>query len=135
MWHIILVSAVFFDPLTDVLPFGCFYILAIRHSRQIPVHMRYMIATSLVVVGAGIVRIFFLWLGVSREFSFIGSTALIALLFLGFILYDRMHGRSFLANPFTMAFLIFAIPNVLSFFIPQSAWWQSLAASLARTIT
>lgn len=45
-----------FLPLTDILPFTVFYLLAIIYRKKIPNHLRFMISTAIVVVGAGIVR-------------------------------------------------------------------------------
>ncbi len=118
--------ATVFDPLTDVLPFTIFYILAISNTKKIPKHMRYMIGTALLVVGSGIVRILFL-IGLTRELSFYGNTLITTLLFVSFIWYDRSKGRPIIDNAFSTAFVIFLIPTVLSFIIPQTVWWQNLA--------
>ena len=125
--------AVLFVPLTDVLPFTIFYILAIANQKNVGKHMRYMIATAIVVLSAGIFRIIIIGFGTDPEATFkIVGLVLIAC-FIGFIVFDKMKGKSVTTNAFTTAAVIFAIPNLLLFIIPQTQAWQSVAETVVRT--
>jgi len=126
--------ALLFSPFTDILPFAVFYVLAIANTRNIPAHMRYMIATALVVVGAGIVRTLLLLVKVEIQTIFQMTTVITFLLFIVFIVFDRVKGRTVVSNPMTTAFVIFLVPNALSFFVPQTSWWQGLAGAAARNL-
>ena len=123
-----------FSPATDAIPFVIFYLLAILNKRETPKHMRYMICTGIVIGGPGLGRIFMTWLGMDI-FAAIGLMSLITLLvFVGFIVYDRIKGKKFGINPFTIAFIIWLIPNILIAFFPNTALWQSIAKWMVTTI-
>jgi len=123
-----------FSPATDAIPFLIFYLLAILHKRETPKHMRYMISTGIVIGGPGLGRIFMTWMGMDI-FAAIGLITLITLLvFVGLIVYDRVKKKQFKINPFTIALIIWLIPNILIIFFPNTALWQSIAKWLVTTI-
>ncbi|HEY9049619.1 MAG TPA: hypothetical protein VIN08_27165 [Ohtaekwangia sp.] len=122
-----------FTPFTDIFPFVTFYILAIVNVRNTPAHVRYIVATALIVVGAGIVRTLTLLVKFDDILTyFLTSIIITALLFMLFILLDLIKGKAVLKNPMTLAFLVFLIPNALFFVIPQTAWWQTIAAGIVK---
>jgi hypothetical protein len=96
--------------------------------------MRYMIATGIVIGGPGLGRIFMTWLSLD-VFAAIQIQFLIQLLtFIGLIIYDRTKKKGFPLNPYTIAFLIWLIPNILIMFFPQTSIWQTFAKWLVTTV-
>lgn len=66
-----------------------FYMLAIVNRKNIPVHMRYMIAVVLIVAPAGIARILGYWFEVPRYQSGVASDVLLDSVVIGLLLLDR----------------------------------------------
>jgi FtsH-binding integral membrane protein len=127
-------NVMLFAPTTDAIPFLIYYILAIFNKRDTPKHMRYMIATGIVIGGPGLGRIFMTWMGMDI-FAAIGLITLITLLvFVGLIIYDRIKKKQFRINPYTIAFIIWLIPNILIIFFPNTTLWQNFAKWLVTTI-
>jgi hypothetical protein len=125
--------AFIFSPTTDAIPFLIYYILAIFNKRNTEKHMRYMIATGIVIGGPGLGRIFMTWMGMDI-FAAIGLITLITLLvFVGLIIYDRVKKKQFRINPYTIAFIIWLIPNILIIFFPNTTLWQSIAKWMVTT--
>lgn len=126
--------AFIFSPTTDAIPFVIFYLLAIFNKRDTAKHMRYMISTGIVIGGPGLGRIFMTWMGMDI-FSAIGLITLITLLvFVGLIVYDRIKKKQFRINPYTIALIIWLIPNILIIFFPSTNLWQSIAKWMVITI-
>jgi hypothetical protein len=122
-----------FSPTTDAIPFIIFYLLAILNKRETAKHMRYMICTGIVIGGPGLGRIFMTWMGMDI-FAAIGLITLITLLvFVGLIVYDRVKKKQFRINPFTIAFIIWLIPNILIIFFPNTSLGQSIAKWIVTT--
>ena len=126
--------AFIFAPATDAIPFLIFYILAILTKSETAKHMRYIIATGLVVAGPGYARIFITWFGMDFfvALALVTLTTLIA--FVSLIIYDRVKKKRFRINPYTIAFIIWLIPNILIIFFPQTTPWQNFAGWLVKTI-
>ncbi len=119
-----------FLPLTDIIPFSTFYLLAVIHKSNVGKHLRFMISTSLVVVIAGMIRICMFWIDLEFLPTVFITSAIIAGVFVAFILYDYSKGKAVKNNPFVTALIIFSIPNVLLTFVPDTAIWQSFADGL-----
>lgn len=123
-----------FSPTTDAIPFVIYYLLAILNKHDTPKHMRYMISTGIVIGGPGLARIFMTWMNMDI-FAAIGIMTLITLLvFISLIVYDRIKKKQFRINPFTIAFIIWLIPNILIIFFPNTALWQSIAKWMVTTV-
>lgn len=123
-----------FSPMTDAIPFVIFYLLAVLNKGDTAKHMRYMITTGIVIGGPGLGRIFITWMGMDI-FAAIALISLITLLvFVGLIIYDRIKKKNFRINPYTIAFIIWLIPNILIIFFPNTNLWQSFAKWLVTTI-
>jgi hypothetical protein len=123
-----------FSPATDAIPFVIFYLLAILNRHDTAKHMRYMISTGIVIGGPGLGRIFMTWMGMDI-FAAIGLITLITLLvFVGLIIYDRVKKKQFKTNPYTIAFIIWLIPNILIIFFPNTDLWQRFANWMVTTI-
>lgn len=123
-----------FSPATDAIPFLILFLLAILNKNETPKHMRYMIATGIIIGGPGLGRIFINWLGMDI-FTAIQTQVIIQFfVFIALIFYDKYKGKRFPLNPFTTAFIIWLIPNVLIIFFPETRLWQSFAKFLVDTI-
>jgi hypothetical protein len=126
--------AFIFSPTTDAIPFVIYYLLAMFYKRDTAKHMRYIIATGIVIGGPGLGRIFMTWMGMDI-FAAIGLITLITLLvFVGLIIYERVKKKQFRINPYTIAFIIWLIPNILIIFFPNTKLWQGFAKWLVTTI-
>lgn len=119
-----------FLPLTDVLPFATFYMLAIINRKKIASHLRYMISTAVVVVSAGLLRVLITWLGMDFMGALYASIMAMALVFVGLIFYDFRNEKLSKNKSFLTAFLVFSIPNLLLLFVPYTSWWRTLAEEL-----
>lgn len=129
----IFVLSFVFAPATDAIPFVILYLLAIFNKNETPKHMRYMITTGIVIGGPGLGRIFINWLGIDI-FEAIQIQVLIQFFtFISFILYDKIRRKNFQLNPYTIAFIIWLIPNVLIMFFPETSVWQDFAKWLVNT--
>lgn len=122
-----------FAPATDAIPFVILYILAILNKSETPKHMRYMISTGIIIGGPGLGRIFMTWLNMDI-FMALQLLFLITLItFISLIIYDRVKKKSFRINPYTIAFIIWLIPNILIMFFPDTAIWQGFAKWIVTT--
>jgi hypothetical protein len=123
-----------FMQFTDTFPFIIIYILAIAYRKDIPKHMRFMISSAILIVGAGLTRILVFYVGLSFEASSYVGPVILLVIFLGFIVYDIVKRKPVSTNAFTLATIIFLIPNVLWFIVPSTAWWQATAQWIVDTI-
>lgn len=122
-----------FAPTTDAIPFLIFYLIAVFNTKQTPIHMRFIIASAIVAAGPGFGRIFIYWFGVD-VFAAIQIVTLVSLLtFVALIFYDKRKKLSFRINPYTIAFIIWLIPNILIIFFPNTTIWQGIAKWLVTT--
>ena len=91
----------------DIALLMLFYILAIKHKKDVALHMRYMIAIALIFVGPTLGRIVFLLL----ELEYLGPYQIPYLLvistLLGLIIWDKKNGRKY--TPYLVAFTAFSI--------------------------
>lgn len=123
-----------FSPMTDAIPFLIFYVLGIAHRRDTAKHMRYMISTGIVIGGPGLGRVFmhFMDMDIFTAIAFMSLITLIV--FVALIIYDRIKGKKFTINPFTIALIIWLVPNTLITFFPSTDLWQSIAKWMVTTI-
>ena len=119
-----------FLPLTDVLPFAIFYMLAIINRKNTANHLRYMISTAVVVVSAGLLRLLMTWLGMDFMGALYASIVVMALVFVSLIIYDFRNEKLSKNKSFLIALLIFSIPNLLLLFVPYTSWWRTFAEGL-----
>jgi hypothetical protein len=119
-----------FLPLTDVLPFTTFYMLAIINRKKIARHFRYMISTAVVVVSAGLLRLLMTWLGMNFMGALYASIVIMVLVFVSLIIYDFRNKKLSKNKSFLIALLVFSIPNLLLLFVPYTSWWRTFAEGL-----
>jgi hypothetical protein len=108
--------------------------LAIYYRKKIANHFRYMISTAVLVVSAGLLRVFVTWLGMDFMEALYWSIIAMALVFVGLIIYDFRNESLSKNKSFVTAFIIFAIPSLLSLYVPYTSWWRALAESLVNGI-
>ena len=123
-----------FMQFTDTFPFIIIYILAVAYRKDIPKHMRFMISSAILIVGAGLTRILVFYVGLTFEATGYIGPVILLVIFLGFMIYDALKGKPVPTNAFTIATLIFLIPNILWVIIPPTAWWQITAQWIVDTI-
>ncbi|MFI5160644.1 MAG: hypothetical protein ACHQHN_05170 [Sphingobacteriales bacterium] len=113
----------------QIFDFAVLYLLAIINKHRTPYHMRYMIATSLAIVGAGMRRLLAHVLHLDAEALLLGFL-IPDLILLGLIVYDLVKGNN--ARAYIIAFIILAVSHYGFYFIPHSALWQSVAGYFVR---
>lgn len=116
-----------FAPATDAIPFVILYLMAILNKHETPKHMRYMITTGIVIGGPGLGRIFMTWMDMDIFMAIQIQFIFQLITFISLIIYDRINKKSFSINPFTIAFIIWLIPNILIMFFPSTSIWQRTA--------
>lgn len=105
--------------------FGLFFVLAMLNRKDAAVHMRYMIATSLLMLGPGLGRALTIFGGLPFPVAatiVIYISEIIAVLFL---INDVRKGNNF--KPF-LTITIILILNQLCWTYQTASWWQSIAS-------
>jgi uncharacterized membrane protein len=92
-----------------------FYLLAIVNRRNVPVHMRYMIAVTLIVAPAGISRVLGYWFEVPRYASGVASNALLDAVVIALILFDRRNHLNF--RPYLLVLPLFVLSHAAFAFL------------------
>jgi hypothetical protein len=92
-----------------------FYLLAISNRRNIPVHMRYMIAVAFIVAPAGVARVLGYWFEVPRYASGLASNALLDVVLIALILFDRRNHLNF--RPYVLVLALFVLSHAAFFFL------------------
>ena len=113
----------------QIFDFAVLYLLAIINKHRTPYHMRYMIATSLAIVGAGMRRFLSHVLHMDSEALLLGFL-IPDLALVGLIVYDWIKGNN--SRAYIIAFIILAVSHYGFYFIPHSALWQSVAGYFVR---
>jgi hypothetical protein len=98
-----------FSDVAQLLLLVIFYLLAILNRRNVPVHMRYMIAVALIVAPAGIARVLGYWFDVPRYASGLASNALLDIVLIALILFDRRNHLNY--RPYLLALPVFLLSH------------------------
>lgn len=125
---------ILFIPLTDTFPFVIFYIFAMINRSDTAKHLRYMILTAVIVLGPGLGRIFMFLFNFDFFTTIVSVSVVILFIFLSLIIFDKVKGKKFKINPYSIGLVIFLIPNVLILFVPQTIWWQTFAEGIVQTL-
>jgi uncharacterized membrane protein YozB (DUF420 family) len=104
-----------FSDAAQVFLLAGFYLLAVLHRRNVPVHMRYMIAVALIVAPAGIARVLGYWFEVPRYASGLASNALLDAIVIALILFDRRHHLNF--RPYLLVLPLFVLSHAAFAFL------------------
>ena len=114
----------------QIADFAVLYLLAIINVRRTPYHMRYMIATSLAIVGAGLRRLLEHDLGMGGGAAVLLGFLIPDLLLVGLIVYDIFKGQN--SRAYVISFIILAVSHYSLYFLPHSALWQAVAGYFVR---
>ncbi len=114
----------------QIFDFAVLYLLAILNTHRTPYHMRYMIATSLAIVGAGLRRFLGHDLGMGGSDALLYGFIVPDLFLVGLIVYDKIKGQN--SRAYVIALIILAVSHYSFYFLPQSALWQSVAGYFVR---
>ena len=107
--------------LPDILVFGFFYILAIVYRKETASHLRYMIGTSLLMIGPGVGRAMIIFGGLSFPEAITYSLYLTEFVALAFLVFDYVKGNSI--KPF-MVILVSLFFLHFCWNYQMSGWWQ-----------
>jgi hypothetical protein len=113
-----------------IFTFGFFFVMAMLNRKNTPAHMRYMIATAIMMIGPGLGRALIIFgglpfpLAVSIVFYVADAIALL------FLIYDYLKGHSI--KPFTIILLVNLL-NQACWEFQTADWWQAIAGWFAGT--
>lgn len=114
--------------LPDLFAFAAFYILAMLNVKNTPAHMRYMIATSLLMLGPGTGRAFIIYGGMPFPQGVEYSMILTELIAVALIVYDKIKGNSL--GPYLITLGILVVMH-LAWSFQLSGWWQAFGGTFA----
>jgi len=114
----------------QIFDFALLYLLAIINVRPTSAHMRYMIATSLAIAGAGLRRFFGHDFGMSGDAALLYGFLVPDLFLVGLIVYDKIKGQN--SKAYIVSLIILAISHYSFYFLPYSALWQAVAGYFVR---
>lgn len=117
-------------PTYQIFDFFVLYLLAIINKHRTPYHMRYIIATSLAIAGAGLRRVFTHVMGLDGGEAVLLGFLVPDLLLAGLIIYDKIKGNN--SRAYIISFFILAISHYSFYFLPDSALWQSVSSYFVR---
>ena len=113
----------------DILIFGLFYVLAMVYRKNAAFHMRFMIGTSLLLIGPGLGRAMIIYGGVPFPVAIVYTMYFSEILALLFTIFDYFKGRS--VKPF-----LIILAGLLSLHIcweyQMAPWWQVFASWFAK---
>ena len=104
--------------------FGLFFVLAMINRKEAAVHMRYMIATSLLMIGPGLGRALIIFGGLPFPIAVSIVLYISEIIAFVFLVFDFKNGKNF--KPFLIITIILLI-NHLCWGFQNAFWWQSIA--------
>lgn len=110
-------------PTAAMLPFIIIYMLAIVFRRNPKVHMRYMVATAISLLGPGIGRINFGINDSTQAIMF--AFALSDLFFIGLLVFEFFKTKFY--KPYVVSLLVCLFFHGIYIFFPATSWWQGIA--------
>ena len=115
--------------LPDILVFGFFYGMAIIYRNKSASHLRYMIGTSLLMIGPGVGRAMIIFGGFSFPIALTTSLYLSEFVALAFLIFDYFKGNSI--KPFAVI-IIGLIFLHICWNYQMSSWWQGFGEWFVR---
>ncbi|CAN5412557.1 hypothetical protein BH11BAC3_BH11BAC3_45430 [soil metagenome] len=115
--------------LPDLFAFAIFYVLAIINIKNTSAHMRYMIATSLLLLGPGTGRAFIIYGGMPFPQGVEYSMIVTEIIAIALIAYDKIKGNSL--KPYLVMLAILITMHIIWQF-QMSWWWQALGGEFAK---
>jgi hypothetical protein len=107
-----------------IILFGTFFALAMINRKNSATHMRYMIATSLLMIGPGMGRSLIIFGGLPFPVAVTAVIYVSEIIALIFLLFDFFKKKNF--KPFLTIFILLVL-NHLCWTYQMSAWWQNFA--------
>jgi hypothetical protein len=114
----------------DVVPFITLYLLAVWYRKRPAVHMRYIIACSVIFFNPGLGRIFIVFFGMGTEPTVLSAYVICDLILLGFLVYDLVKHKPY--RPYLYSLVLLVIWHSSLLYVPYSRFWHSTAAAIAR---
>ncbi|MEQ8907296.1 hypothetical protein [Ekhidna sp.] len=114
-----------FFPFSQMILFGGFYSLAILNKTKPPVHMRYIIVSSVSLLGPTIGRINFSSAGLG---SIDMDLWVMNLTLIGFIIYDQL--KKLKSQPYYIGLMTYALMNWAYYSFSSTELWQIAARKL-----
>ncbi|MBD2705351.1 hypothetical protein IC229_32345 [Spirosoma sp. BT702] len=115
-------------PVSALIPFVTLYVLAIIYCKKPALHMRYMIASAIALLGPGIGRINFGFADFKTAVMF--AFALGDVFLVGLLIYEFTKGKNY--RPYLISLLICAVFHYAFPWAPNSAGWEWVAQGLVR---
>ena len=109
--------------------FGLFFLLSMINRKNSFVHMRYMIATGLLMLGPGLGRALIIFGEIPFPIAISISHYIDILVIILFLLYDIRKGNSY--KPFLVILLMFFFLQ-LCWQYQDAGWWQGIAKGFVR---
>lgn len=114
----------------DLVPFITLYGLAMWYRRIPPIHMRYIIACSVIFFNPAFGRINVIYFGMATEVGVVMSYVYCDTILLGFLIYDLVKRRSYRPYLYSLVFLGVCHSSLL--YAPFSAIWHRIATAFAQ---
>lgn len=115
-------------PVSALIPFVTLYVLAIIYRKKSALHMRYMIASAIALLGPAIGRINFGFAHFDTAVMF--AFALGDVFLVGLLAYEFVKGKNY--RPYLVSLLICLIFHNAFPWAPNSAGWQWIAQGFVR---
>ncbi len=112
-------------PITQLMAFSLFYILAIVHRKRSAIHMRYIVLSSIVLLGPTIGRINFEFLGLDHINM---DLVVMDICVLVFILIDLSKGKRYL--PYFIGLAVYLGIHLAYHYVSYHPWWLHAASYL-----
>ena len=125
------VISMLFVPFYQIIDFVILYLLAIYYKRFAPYHMRYMIGTSMAIVGAAVRRIGTKLLGMSSPDAFLYTFILTDVVLMALIMYDIRYKKDW--KPYFISLVIILISQIAYYYVPKTVFWQKWCELFAET--
>ena len=117
-----------FLPLSQMIIFAILYFLAMINTHKTPLHLRYIITSSLVLLSPGLERIPIYWFNKPEQLSTLFAFIVSDLLIVGLIFYDKKNGKQYNAYIISLGLLLFAHISYAT--IPMTEFWQLIAQKI-----
>lgn len=117
-------------PFSATLAFVILYMLAMFNQGIRYRHMRYIIATSLVLISPGLGRALILWMGYSFPQGVIGSFLAADAIILGLIISDIIAKRPY--KPYLVGGAVIIASQLAWYFLQYSTIWQTMGGFFTR---
>lgn len=112
----------------NIIAIAVFYILAIINKKKIAFHMRYMIATSLLPLATGIIRIFINYADMPFSECVKYSMLIVETIVIALIIYDKIKGK--VLKPYLITLAILGSVHIFWLF-NTTPWWQAFGRKFA----